>query len=148
METDNSKEICDLILELTLNGKINNFLDLESFLKHIFIGVEVGEYGFKGYHSEYLFPNKYGAYTTKKLGSGVYQIKFNSNQREKPTGSTMFPKSISPKELVYTIINNLNPNDYKSKYVEINYKNFIIEVHLAENKIFCAMPKNTFYPQA
>lgn len=81
METDNSKEIGYLILELTLNGN-NNFLDLESFLKHIFIGVEVGEYGFKGYHYEYLFPNKYGAYTTKKLGSGVYQIKFNSNKRD------------------------------------------------------------------
>lgn len=74
-------ELNNLSLELKMNGKDKCFWDIDSFLLHIFEWVDVSENAFQGYHSEYLYPNMFGMYITKKFSGGVYQVHFSDNDK-------------------------------------------------------------------
>lgn len=58
----------------------------------------------------------------------------------------MFPKDLSPKELVYTILNNLPDADYMENFINIPYKGMVIYVSFKDGKIFRAYPNTHFYP--
>lgn len=135
-------ELEDLVIDLKIQNKVKYFVNIESFLTHIFKGEVYEDNTIKaGYHSEYLYPNLYGLYITKKFKNGVYQVKFNSPEKIKQQGSTMFPKNMSPKQLVYGILENLVPKDYdlgKCKVIKIG--NLSVQVYFYNNKIFKVEP--------
>lgn len=82
-----------------------------------------------------------GYISQKKFKNGVYQVKFNSPEKIKQQGSTMFPKNMSPKQLVYGILENLVPKDYdlgKCKVIKIG--NLSVQVYFSNNKIFKVEP--------
>lgn len=132
-----------LSLELKLNGKHKYFYDIDSFLQHIFEWIDISENVFQGYHSEYLYPNMFGLYITKKFSGGVYQVHF-SGEKTKSNGSNMFPKDLSPKELIDAILKNLSDADYLGRYKNIQYKKIIIHVSFTNGKIFRAYPNTNF----
>lgn len=75
-------ELEDLVIELMLQDKVKYFVDIKSFLIHIFKGEVYDDNTLKfGYHSEYLYPNLYGLYVTKRFKNGVYQVKFDSLEK-------------------------------------------------------------------
>lgn len=135
-------ELEDLVIELMLQDKVKYFVDIKSFLIHIFKGEVYDDNTLKvGYHSEYLYPNLYGLYVTKRFKNGVYQVKFDSLEKIKTQGSTMFPKSMSPEKLVYGILENLVIEDFKiGKCKMIKIGNLGVYVYFSDNKIFKAEP--------
>ncbi len=138
-------ELNTLSLELKLNGKYKHFYDIDSFLQHIFEWVDISENAFQGYHSEYLYPNMFGLHITKKFPGGVYQAHFNG-EKIKSNGSNMFPKDLSPKELIDAILKNLSGADYLGKCKDIPYKKMVIHVSFTDGKIFRAYPNTHFTP--
>ena len=138
------QELDDLVTELKITGKSKKFYDIEKFLKHIFEWEKKSEYRFEGYHSEYLYPNLFNLYVSKKFPGGVYQVHFRDENNIKTNGSNMFPKNLSPKELVDIILNNLTDDDYTKGCVDFEYKGMIVRVSFKDEKIFSAFP-NTHY---
>ena len=136
------QELEDLVVELRLQDKVKYFVDIKSFLIHIFKGEVYDDNTLKcGYHSEYLYPNLYGLYVTKKFKNGVYQVKIDSLEKIKSQGSTMFPKSMSPQKLVHGILENLTIEDFKlGKRKMVKIGDLGVCVYFSNNKIFKAEP--------
>lgn len=137
------QELEDLVIYLRITGDIKYFCNIEKFLEHIFIG-KLSEDGILqwGYHSEYVFPNLYGMYITKKYPNHTYYVRFDKEKSIKNTGSNMFPKDIAPKQLVDIIIKNTPFEELteNTRTKIINYNNIKIHLDIQNKKIRNAYP--------
>lgn len=97
------------------------------------------QYGFDGYHSEYIHKGHFGLKVNRRYVGGAYHVTFGDNQ--KGAGSIMSPLNLSPQMPINILLSGLTEEDYKKKAVNIYLESrLVIKVSFVDGKIFSAIP--------